>query len=1234
MPKRESDDKAIPQKEEGEESSSIPAYDSLPEVVIVGTSSRTIESLNKRGVTAYGPVAGGKCHKILRNLDEPCRDCLLAAPGRPARDGCIKFISKASNGEIFEMLETRTSSDPERWVATGRPVEILAVEEIDYETIADAMDSVGDGVAIVDLDGKIVHVNKSHEKLYGYSPEELIGKQFSALSPPEADAKIASMILDETKKGGWTGVVAHARKDGNRFWASLKTAPLRDMDGKDIAYMIVLRDVSEIEKSKEELRREIEDLEKRLAKEDVELSRRFSQLKILQDLGKRMVTSSSEEEIANNAAAALVETMGYSAVGVIQMTESKNKKGYQIVGEHTRVSPGKYGRKINEGPIDRAIRQRKTMIEKYPKERLSVGIMARSELVVPLIHKEKPIGALVIADPEENRFSDEDVAIAETIADLISISLATCYGGKQMVDREQTLDLLDEITLQVTSRSEVASVLAKTAARINEIVNTQACLIGTIAPDGGVDWIATHGAEEFDKDFKEQRFYRDLLDRTAKGGQAYFTNDYLSVPSASMRDGINLLINSIMISPIRLRDETIGVVVLINRMSAAGFTEENAALLQNLSEHLAVLLHNADAMASLDLSLRTKDSMLRTTFDLQAVAGVPDINLKVADMLLEVIPYDAIKIYSWRAGQLTSVLTRNLGERVSLAGIESAILGIVSKAVSEEKGWIGFRMAPGPEGEGERQISILILPLIGREDKVGAIVIARGAEKAFTDQDQEGATLFANHAAIALENTLSLSKRKDMLEESVQRVKQLESILDLTTSVMSVDSQEEAVKKVLQAMVSLLGFSKGLILNIMGQEEELACMHSIGFSQYESDGLKGVRIPIGDLLSVLDGPGRLVGERTFMLSEKVRGDKVVDEEKIIAALRVLSNLRVESPGDKFLITVEDSHGDLVGVILLSGASEQISKSKGMISLLEIYGNLASIALNNVRQFERVIAARSEVETLNDLMTHDINNFVQGILGYLDIISSDPKTDPAHKEYAKRAIEQVVSTKRLIENVRKLAWIRSGVMEKMTPYDLGKVIGESLNYIKESFPKKNINFISTIGTEEYYVAGDEMIQEIFINLFSNSVKYTPSNDVPLELLVRDMQEFGKEYWRVEITDHGRGIPEDKKQFVFERFGRQDYTPYGFGLGLSIVRNLTRKYGGRVWVENRVSDDYRKGSKFIVLLPKIEVPAPPDEGEEQTKVVRKVMRTPTKAPVKPIAKPPAKSPITSSRAPRQP
>ena len=78
---------------------------------------------------------------------------------------------------------------------------------------------------------------------------------------------------------------------------------------------------------------------------------------------------------------------------------------------------------------------------------------------------------------------------------------------------------------------------------------------------------------------------------------------------------------------------------------------------------------------------------------------------------------------------------------------------------------------------------------------------------------------------------------------------------------------------------------------------------------------------------------------------------------------------------------------------------------------------------------------------------------------------------------------------------------------------------------------------------------------------------------------------EEGWvRVEVKDSGRGIPDDKVEKIFERFGQVDASDSrekgGTGLGLPICKTIVEQHGGKLWVESKVG----KGSRFMFTLPR--------------------------------------------------
>ena len=72
--------------------------------------------------------------------------------------------------------------------------------------------------------------------------------------------------------------------------------------------------------------------------------------------------------------------------------------------------------------------------------------------------------------------------------------------------------------------------------------------------------------------------------------------------------------------------------------------------------------------------------------------------------------------------------------------------------------------------------------------------------------------------------------------------------------------------------------------------------------------------------------------------------------------------------------------------------------------------------------------------------------------------------------------------------------------------------------------------------------------------------------------------------VRIADHGRGIPDSKKDQIFSRFAKRPYGITGTGLGLSIVSLLVERYNGLISVEDRIPGDFSQGACFQVSFPK--------------------------------------------------
>jgi PAS domain S-box-containing protein len=128
----------------------------------------------------------------------------------------------------------------------------LAEEKINI--LAHSLKSVSECVCITNMRDRIIFVNKSFSRVYGYLPNEVIGKPITFLRSPNNDPAIVKKVYPETLAGGWTGELMNKRKNGEEFPIHLSTSLITDDAGKPIALAGVSLDITKSKINETELR--------------------------------------------------------------------------------------------------------------------------------------------------------------------------------------------------------------------------------------------------------------------------------------------------------------------------------------------------------------------------------------------------------------------------------------------------------------------------------------------------------------------------------------------------------------------------------------------------------------------------------------------------------------------------------------------------------------------------------------------------------------------------------------------------------------------------------------------------------------------------------------------------------------------------------------------------------------------------------------------------------------------
>lgn len=264
--------------------------------------------------------------------------------------------------------------------------------------------------------------------------------------------------------------------------------------------------------------------------------------------------------------------------------------------------------------------------------------------------------------------------------------------------------------------------------------------------------------------------------------------------------------------------------------------------------------------------------------------------------------------------------------------------------------------------------------------------------------------------------------------------------------------------------------------------------------------------------------------------------------------------------------------EVIGVAVVQDYHDQDAYKEEDLIVFEIFANTIGVFIEKLAAFKKLKEAKEEAEKSNRLktvflsnMSHEIRTPLNGIIGFSDLLMSDVQ-DPTIKEYVSIINKSAHTLLYSINDIMDIAKIESGQTKVVIDrFDLVVLLQEIYYFFNKQAGSKDLR-LSIPPLDTFWFLSDKIkIQQIFINLVNNALKFTPEGYV----------EFGFEVEPAGILlfvkDTGIGISKEDQENIFDRFSQIEESKVrmfgGTGLGLSIVKEFARVLDGELWLESQ-------------------------------------------------------------------
>jgi hypothetical protein len=218
----------------------------------------------------------------------------------------------------------------------------------------------------------------------------------------------------------------------------------------------------------------------------------------------------------------------------------------------------------------------------------------------------------------------------------------------------------------------------------------------------------------------------------------------------------------------------------------------------------------------------------------------------------------------------------------------------------------------------------------------------------------------------------------------------------------------------------------------------------------------------------------------------------------------------------------------------------------------------------------------------DLLGHDILNCNQAVLGYLELICSNPAADKKSKAFAMKAITHTRTSTILIENVKRLIATKDHDLTTLKPIDLMDAVEQAREELVRFHPGKDVRLEMIDRPRNAFVLGGNYASDLILNVFVIAARLNLDEDIRMKLLFNTEELQGNPVWVLRIEDANAQLPPFLDGEGVKATYDQDVSRAVKASGMLFAKMIAENLGGDFEAHSIHHEPRAKGAIFTIAL----------------------------------------------------